>query len=133
MESGRPTRSRDIVGTFLESVKTVRPSYDSTSSGATAAQTIAAKPTIENEPVESSEHGGDLGSQTSGMPAVLQRLSEAGEQDITELAAGLGMPLLRTAGLLGKLESSGLVTIGGEPGQERVALTEAGRTVATLS
>jgi DNA-binding MarR family transcriptional regulator len=67
------------------------------------------------------------------MQLVLGHLEESGEAPLTDLAAGLGMPLLDVAGLLNKLSSTGLVAVQGDPGREMVMLTEAGRTIAELA
>jgi DNA-binding IclR family transcriptional regulator len=67
------------------------------------------------------------------MQLVLSHLAGPGHAPLTELAAGLGMPLLEVAGLLNKLSSTGLVAIEGEPGRETVILTESGRTIAELT
>jgi hypothetical protein len=135
MQSGR---SRDIVGTFLKSVEGARPDYGSSSAPVeervvTAPAPEAARETSEIEAAAEANGGQDVSANASGMPVVLRYLASSGELDMPDLASGVGVPLVEVADLLGKLQSSGLISIAGAPGHEQVSLTDAGRTVAALS
>ena len=129
MEAGR-SRSRDVVGTFLETV--------GSSSGSAAQSAYRPRPATAESAVPASEDSpvsGQVASEPaqSPMQLVLTHLEGPGEAPLTELAAGLGMPMLEVAGLLNKLTTTGLVAIEGEPGREMVILTESGRTIAELA
>jgi hypothetical protein len=142
MDVGR-TRSRDVVGTFLE---TVRSGYPTANEGGLQSQSPRGTPldpqsaTGDSLRASSGEHE-ELGSEgdaapasgMSGMQLVLGHLAGPGTAPLTELASDIGMPLIEVAGLLSKLSSTGLVSIEGDPGHETVSLTDAGRTIAELA
>ena len=65
--------------------------------------------------------------------AILAWLKRHGDQSISEIAAGIASPIIPTAEVLKKLAASGLVTIEGGPGIERVHLTRAGVNVSDLA
>ena len=63
---------------------------------------------------------------------VLAYLREHDGQSLPELARGLRSPILQTADIIGKLEGSGVLTLDGKPGSERVTLTAAGRSLSAV-
>jgi predicted transcriptional regulator len=138
MDSGR-TRSRDVVGTFLEAVGTPTPRPEERPSAVparpapaaadAAGASAAAAPGAGSGAVEAVESGAPL----AAMYQVLTHLEGPGTAPMTELAADLGMPLLDVAGLLSKLTATGLVAVEGDPGRENVVITDAGRTIAELA
>ncbi|HJP89002.1 MAG TPA: hypothetical protein VJ850_08215 [Candidatus Limnocylindrales bacterium] len=67
------------------------------------------------------------------MQLVLGHLERTGAAPLTDIAAELRMPTIEFANLLGKLSSTGLIAVEGDPGREMVHLTESGRTIAELS
>ncbi len=149
MDAGR-SRSRDVVGTFLDTVGDSRSASQtrppSTSSWPSAEPTSEAPAAID----DGSEFEAESETETSSADAaervepmrpsapsivgtVLGRLTDRDHLLITELAAELDVSILEIANVLEKLNSAGLIEIGGTPGREMVRLTESGRTVAGLS
>lgn len=108
----RRPRRRDNVGMFLKSMEDVDVDAQSAEN-----RDIVARPAPEGLTVG----------------AVLSFLKRKGETRITDVAVNLESPLLETAALLGTLQASGLVTIQGSPGEEVVALTKQGKTLATVA
>lgn len=107
--------SADYFGTFLDTLSSETPAADK------AAATAPVQPPLPPPP------GGPI------LPKILGYLSQAGESPITDIAAGIGCSLVETAEVVGKLQTSSLVVVTGDPGAERVELTEAGRNVADLA
>jgi hypothetical protein len=113
MESRKTTPGKDYFGDFLQTIKSVD---------------------VGQEPASSS--GGSIEPQPATAPtlqAILAWLKRHGDQSISEIAAGIASPIIPTAEVLKKLAASGLVTIQGNPGIERVHLTRAGVNVSDLA
>jgi hypothetical protein len=102
--------SADYFGTFLDTLSSDSP-----------AQTARPAPPAVPQP------GGPI------LPRVLGYLSQVDGSSIPDLASGIGSSLVETAEVVGRLKESGLVAVSGDPGAERVELTEAGRTVSQLT
>jgi hypothetical protein len=116
----RPSKiasSSDTFGDFLDSMSSVNVGSEGAASPAEAA---AAAPAEAAEPT------------TLTLSNVLGYLGEHDGQSLPELAKGLRSPILQTAEMIGKLESSGLLTLDGKPGSERVRLTPAGRSLSAV-
>ena len=58
---------------------------------------------------------------------LLSRLKESGAEPVPDLMAGSQMSLFDFTAMLTNLQEAGLVSLEGEPGQERVVLTPAGK------
>jgi hypothetical protein len=67
------------------------------------------------------------------LPRVLAFLSASPDVTLPDLASGIGSSLVETAQIVGKLSESGLILVTGDPGAERVSLTDAGRIVAEVA
>jgi hypothetical protein len=117
----RPSKSRDVFGDYLQSISSVKtgaPQPEAESSEAPAEAPAA---------VESLPQEGSL-----GLIPVLTYLREHDDQSLPELAAGLGSPILQTAEVINKLAASGVLELHGDPGSERVKLTEAGVNLSSV-
>jgi hypothetical protein len=135
VDAGRP-RSRDVVGTFLKSVKGARPSSGERWNPPISIES-SESPSSDDAPSDSDSPASAAAAAPSESPSVvgvvLRQLSERDHVPIGELASDLRMPILEAAGVLTKLASTGLIQIHGEPGDELVVLTDSGRTIAPLS
>jgi hypothetical protein len=141
MDAGR-TRSRDVVGTFLEAVGTPVQRTEQrnppvpihvVATGPAPGTAAASAEVAEGEGHRATETDAGSEAPRSAMYLVLNHLEGTGMAPMTDLASDLDMPLLEVAGLLSKLSSTGLVAVEGEPGRENVVLTDAGRTIAELA
>ncbi len=153
MDAGRP-QGRDVIGSYLDTVGTITsseaeeisgggvPDEEGPSgpqqSGVSGEERAGAMASAVGGPAGEAGDSGETedpgaGGHGASMNRVLTRLSAVERMPLTELTADLRTPMLEAAVLLAKLRESGLVRIDGHPGQETVALTEAGRTVAELS
>lgn len=123
MDAERKTgKGKDYFGDFLKSMSGV------TSASAPVGSPADASGLEPNAAVESRSPQPAL-----SLPAVLAYLRERGDVSLPDLAAGLKSPILQTAELIGKLEASGLLTVQGDPGSERVRLTEAGVNLSSVA
>jgi hypothetical protein len=64
---------------------------------------------------------------------VLRLLLAREPRSIPEIAQELRAPVQTIAGMLSSMQSSGLVLVEGEPYQESVTITDAGRGIAALA
>ena len=116
----RPSKianSNDTFGDFLDSISSVQ------------VGSAASSPAPEAEP-EATPKVAEPTSLT--LSNVLGYLGEHDGQSLPELARGLRSPILQTAEMIGKLETSGVLTVNGKPGSERVTLTATGRNLSTV-
>ena len=123
MDSERkPSKSRDVFGDYLQSISSVKTGVPQPEPEASEAQAEA------DAAVESRPQEGSL-----GLIPVLTYLKEHNDQSLPELAAGLGSPILQTADVINKLAASGVLELHGDPGNERVRLTEAGVNLSSVA
>ena len=116
----RPSKianSNDTFGDFLDSMSGVKIGSEASSSPPKA-EPEATPEVAEPTPLTLSN--------------VLGYLGEHDGQSLPELARGLRSPILQTAEMIGKLENSGVLTVNGKPGSERVTLTATGRNLSTV-
>jgi hypothetical protein len=115
-------KSKDVFGDFLESVSDVNPTP---ATGEAPATDAPPEPPV---PPESRAQESSL-----GLMQVLAYLREHSDQSLPEVAAGLGSPILQTAEVINKLATSGVLELQGNPGSERIKLTEAGINLSSVS
>lgn len=137
----RPPSSRDVIGTYLARVGTIRSGSDMTQQSSIPSWTepieeAGADATAATADVESpavGESDADAANQRSRLQLVLSFLARTRQMPLTELAGSLQIPTLEAATLLTKLSSTGLISIEGDPGRELVSITDAGLTIAELA
>jgi len=116
----RPSKianSNDTFGDFLDSISGVQ--IESAASSSPQGAKPEAKPEVANPTALT-------------LSNVLGYLGQHDGQSLPELARGLRSPIVETAEMIGKLETSGVLTVSGKPGSERVTLTATGRTLSTV-
>jgi predicted transcriptional regulator len=131
----RPPSGRDVIGTYLERVGTIRsPTDNEMAQQAVEPSWAQEEPSpVQTEAPPSVSPESEAATQQSRMALVLSLLAEARQLQLPDLVGRLGIPTLEAAVLLTKLSSTGLVSIAGDPGRELVSITESGMTIAELS
>jgi hypothetical protein len=109
-------KTNDTFGDFLDSMSNVN--IESAASSSSEAEKEAPPAAVESTPLT--------------LTNVLGYLGEHDGQSIPELARGLRSPILQTAEMIGKLKDSGVLTVDGKPGSERVTLTATGRNLSAV-
>jgi len=117
----KPSKTTDVFGDFLKSMKDVN-------AGPPAVGASREKPPTADVPQQERSQEARL-----ELAPVLTYLRTNDDQTLPELAAGLGSPILQTAEFIKQLAVSGVVDIHGDPGDERVALTDAGRSMPGIA
>lgn len=79
------------------------------------------------------EETGQSADKGDVLTRVLVTLADDDHKPISELQVDVGLDFGEFAKTMGLLESTGLITMSGEPSQERVSLTTAGQTLAVLT
>lgn len=119
----KTSKSNDVFGDFLESVSGVTsgPSADAQAAGSEPQP--EASVAVENRPQESA----------LGLVPILAYLRGHDGQSLPEVAAGLRSPILQTAEVINKLAASGVLELQGNPGDERIRLTETGMSLSSVA
>ena len=115
----KTAKGSDTFGDFLDSMSTVN------------IEPAEAAPPAEPEPAAAAEAPAQPSSLS--LTTVLAYLREHDGQSLPELAKGLRSPILQTAEVINKLEASGVLKVEGKPGSERVTMTDAGRSLSSVS
>lgn len=116
----KASKGKDYFGDFLDSMNDVSPD----SAASTPAQTELA--------TEPGRAMGRRPQEPLSSRSVLLYCRDHDRPSVSDLAATFGSPIPQMADLIRQLEASGVLTVHGQPGEERITLTENGATLASM-